>query len=95
MLRLAHGYVPGRTRGGAASISTPCCWAHWRAVGPLPTHLRERLHAYLIHIGLDAIVYCAFQRRWDEVRCNAGIVAAPAHSASGEYVLNPPTIRST
>jgi hypothetical protein len=32
--------------------------AHWHATGPLPTHLRERLHAYLIHIGLDAIAYC-------------------------------------
>ncbi|RYJ23216.1 hygromycin-B-phosphotransferase [Streptomyces sp. L-9-10] len=69
--------------------------AHWRATGPLPTHLRERLHAYLIHIGLDAIAYCAFQRRWDEVRSNADIVAALARSAPGEYVLNPPTTRSS
>ncbi|MFD4025806.1 phosphotransferase family protein [Streptomyces sp. NPDC058576] len=68
---------------------------HWRAAGPLPTHLRERLHAYLIHIGLDAIAYCIFQRRWDEVRSNANIVAALANSAPGEYVLNPPTIRSS
>ncbi|MFD5114942.1 phosphotransferase family protein [Streptomyces sp. NPDC058391] len=68
---------------------------HWRTTGPPPTHLRERLHAYLIHIGLDAIAYCTFQRRWDEVRSNADIVAALAHSAPGEYVLNPPTIRSS
>ncbi|MEV8388839.1 MULTISPECIES: aminoglycoside phosphotransferase family protein [unclassified Streptomyces] len=67
--------------------------AHWRTAGPLPTHLRERLHAYLIHIGLDAIAYCTFQRRWDEVRSNADIVAMLANSAPGEYVLNPPTVR--
>ncbi|MFI7292168.1 phosphotransferase family protein [Streptomyces anulatus] len=68
---------------------------HWRATGPLPTHLHERLHAYLIHIGLDAIAYCTFQRRWDEVRTNIDIVTGLTRSAPGDYVLNPPTIRST
>ncbi|WP_327128849.1 phosphotransferase [Streptomyces sp. NBC_01727] len=58
--------------------------AHWHATGPLPTHLRERVHAYLIHIGLDAIAYCTFQRRWDEVRHNAQTVVALANSAPGE-----------
>lgn len=66
--------------------------AHWHAAGPLPVHLRERLHAYLIHIGLDAIAYCAFQRRWDEVRSHVDIVVALADSAPDEIVLNPPMI---
>ncbi|MFG1620924.1 aminoglycoside phosphotransferase family protein [Kribbella sp. NPDC049227] len=61
--------------------------AHWRATGPLPANLRERLHAYLIHIGLDAIAYCTFQRRWDEVRANAETVVALAESAPGEIGL--------
>ncbi|WP_406051000.1 phosphotransferase family protein [Kribbella sp. NBC_00889] len=61
--------------------------AHWRANGPLPANLRERLHAYLIHIGLDAIAYCTFQRRWDEVRTNAESVVALARSAPGEIGL--------
>lgn len=61
--------------------------AHWRANGPLPVNLRERLHAYLIHIGLDAIAYCTFQRRWDEVRANAETVVALAKSAPGEIGL--------
>lgn len=63
--------------------------AHWHATGPLPTHLRERLHAYLIHIGLDAIAYCTFRRRWNEVRSNVDIVVALTNSAPGEIVLNP------
>ncbi|MFJ8870759.1 phosphotransferase family protein [Streptomyces sp. NPDC102473] len=68
---------------------------HWRTTGPLPAHLHERLHAYLIHIGLDAIAYCTFQRRWDEVQANIDIVTALARSAPGDYALNSPTIRST
>lgn len=68
--------------------------AHWHACGPLPIHLRERLHAYLIHIGLDAIAYCTFRRRWDEVRSNAATVAALASSPPGEISLNPPVIGS-
>jgi hygromycin-B 4-O-kinase len=61
--------------------------AHWRANGPLPVNLHERLHAYLIHIGLDAIAYCTFQRRWDEVRANTEIVVALVKSAPGEIGL--------
>ncbi|TCC58650.1 aminoglycoside phosphotransferase family protein [Kribbella pittospori] len=61
--------------------------AHWRANGPLPINLRERLHAYLIHIGLDAIAYCTFQRRWDEVRTNAETVVALTKRAPGEIGL--------
>ncbi|WP_030978360.1 phosphotransferase [Streptomyces sp. NRRL S-1824] len=67
---------------------------HWHATGPLPIHLRERLHAYLIHIGLDAIAYCTFQRRWDEVRHNVDAVVALTNRAPGEIVLNPPRIGS-
>jgi hygromycin-B 4-O-kinase len=66
--------------------------AHWHVTGPLPTHLRERLHAYLIHIGLDAIAYCTYQRRWDEVRSNVDTVVALASGAPGEIVLNPPVM---
>ncbi|MGC5008758.1 phosphotransferase family protein [Streptomyces sp. DT203] len=66
--------------------------AHWHATGPLPTHLRERLHAYLIHIGLDAITYCTYQHRWDEVRHNADTVVALTNSAPGEIELNRPMI---
>ncbi|WP_331759431.1 phosphotransferase [Streptomyces sp. NBC_01579] len=65
---------------------------HWHATGPIPTHLRERLHAYLIHIGIDAIAYCTYQRRWDEVRHNADTVVALANRAPGEIVLSPPMI---
>jgi hygromycin-B 4-O-kinase len=72
----------------ALDISTELL-AHWHATGPLPTHLRERLHAYLIHIGLDAIAYCTFQRRWDEVRTNVDTVNALAAAAPGAIVLNP------
>ncbi|MDX3767188.1 MULTISPECIES: hypothetical protein [unclassified Streptomyces] len=46
--------------------------------------MRERLPAYLIHIGLDAIVYCTYQHCWDEVRHNADTVVAPASSVPGE-----------
>jgi hygromycin-B 4-O-kinase len=60
---------------------------HWHATGPPPTHLHERLHAYLIHIGLDAIAYCTVQRRWDEVRHNAHTVVALTHRAPGEIGL--------
>ncbi|MEU0096102.1 phosphotransferase [Kribbella sp. NPDC006257] len=49
-------------------------FAHWTARGTLPTDARERLHAYRVHIGLDAIAYCAFRDRWDEVRANVDTV---------------------
>ncbi len=61
---------------------------YWQAEGSIPQHLHERLHAYLIHIGLDAIAYCTFRRRWDEVRSNADTVVALANSAPGEFALN-------
>ncbi|MFD5185864.1 phosphotransferase family protein [Streptomyces sp. NPDC058372] len=65
--------------------------AHWHATGPLPDHLRERLHAYLLHIALDALAYCAYRRRWDEVRVHADAVLALAGAAPGESVLIPVT----
>jgi hygromycin-B 4-O-kinase len=49
-------------------------FAHWTVRGALPPNARERLHAYRIHIGLDAIAYCAFRGRWDEVRANVDTV---------------------
>jgi hygromycin-B 4-O-kinase len=67
--------------------------AHWKASGLLPANLRERLHAYLIHIGLDAIAYCAFRGRWDEVRSNLDVVVALTNSSPGEVAL-PPVIGS-
>lgn len=68
--------------------------AHWHAARPLPVHMRERLHAYLIHIGLDAIAYCTFRRHWDEVNLNAETVVMLANCEPGEIVLNPAGIRS-
>ncbi|WP_420711778.1 phosphotransferase family protein [Streptomyces sp. NRRL B-24720] len=65
---------------------------HWHATEPIPTHLHERLHAYLIHIGLDAIAYCTYQHRWHEVRHNADTVITLTNHAPGEIVLNPPRI---
>ena len=77
---------PWYSRWRAIDIK-PALLAHWRANGPLPANLRERLHAYLIHIGLDAIAYSTFQRRWDEVRANADIVLGLARSRPGEIGL--------
>lgn len=57
--------------------------AHW---GRPPVNVAERLHAYLIHIGLDAIAYCVFRGRWDEVRANVDIVAALTKGGPGEVV---------
>lgn len=59
----------------------------WQASGSTPSHLYERLHAYLIHIGLDAIAYCTFRERWDEVRSNVDMVVALASSAPGEFTI--------
>lgn len=61
---------------------------HWQACGSTSPNLHERLHAYLIHIGLDAIAYCTFRRRWHEVRSNVDTVVALANSAPGELTLN-------
>jgi hygromycin-B 4-O-kinase len=47
---------------------------HWRSTGRAPDCIEDRLHAYLIHIGLDAIAYCTFKRRWSEVSQNAQMV---------------------
>lgn len=60
---------------------------HWQAAGLTPSYLYERLHAYLIHIGLDAIAYCTFRGRWDEVRSNVDTVVALASSAPGEFTI--------
>ncbi|KPC86502.1 hydrogenase expression protein HypB, partial [Streptomyces sp. NRRL F-6602] len=62
---------------------------HWRATGPTPAHLRERLHAYLLHIALDALAYCAYRRRWDEVRAHVGTGLTLASADGGESVLIP------
>jgi hypothetical protein len=67
--------------------------AHWKASGLLPANLCERLQAYLIHIGLDAIAYCAFRGRWDEVRSNVDVVVALTNSTPDEVAL-PPVIGS-
>ncbi len=47
---------------------------HWRATSRVPDDLEDRLLAYRLHIGLDAIAYCAFKGRWDEVRRNSRTV---------------------
>ncbi|TCC39139.1 aminoglycoside phosphotransferase family protein [Kribbella capetownensis] len=78
---------PWYPQWGAIDINAALL-AHWRANGSLPANLRERLHAYLIHIGLDAIAYCTFQRRWDEVRTNAETVVALTKRAPGEIGLD-------
>ncbi|NUV73870.1 phosphotransferase [Streptomyces fungicidicus] len=62
---------------------------HWCATGPTPAHLRERLHAYLLHIALDALAYCAYRGRWDEVRAHVGTVLTLAPADGGESVLIP------
>ncbi|WP_406226140.1 aminoglycoside phosphotransferase family protein [Streptomyces albidoflavus] len=62
---------------------------HWRATGPTPAHLRERLHAYLLHIALDALAFCSYRGRWDEVRAHVGTVLTLASAGEGESVLIP------
>ncbi|MEU2648371.1 aminoglycoside phosphotransferase family protein [Streptomyces albidoflavus] len=76
------GWRPGDLHGALLT--------HWRATGATPVHLRERLHAYLLHIALDALAYCAYRRRWDEVRAHLGTVLALAAGECGEGVLIPP-----
>ncbi|MEU2316250.1 hypothetical protein [Streptomyces albidoflavus] len=51
--------------------------------------MRERLHAYLLHIALDALAYCACRGRWDEVRAHVGTVLTLASAGGGESVLIP------
>ncbi|MFF9827280.1 phosphotransferase family protein [Streptomyces albidoflavus] len=76
------GWRPGDLHGALLT--------HWRATGATPVRLRERLHAYLLHIALDALAYCAYRRRWDEVRAHLGTVLALAAGECGEGVLIPP-----
>ena len=40
---------------------------HWKHTGGLPADLEHRLHAYFVHIGLDAMSYNAFTGRWDDL----------------------------
>ncbi|MEU6111375.1 aminoglycoside phosphotransferase family protein [Streptomyces albidoflavus] len=77
------GWRPGDLHGALL--------AHWHGVGAAPGRLRERLHAYLLHIALDALAYCAYRERWDEVRAHVGTVLALAAAEPGESVLIPVT----
>lgn len=40
---------------------------HWDQHGGLPPGLHHRLRACLVHIGLDAMAYNAYRRRWDDL----------------------------
>lgn len=40
---------------------------HWDQHGGLSPGLHHRLHACLVHIGLDAMAYNAFSGRWDDL----------------------------
>ena len=51
---------------------------HWVRRGGLPADLDRRLTACMLHIGLDAIGYCAFRGRWDDLAKNASQLAALA-----------------
>jgi hygromycin-B 4-O-kinase len=53
-------------------------YRHWRATDRTPLHAGIRLLACQIHIGLDAIAYCAFKHRWNDVTRNARTVQALA-----------------
>ena len=44
---------------------------HWAHHGGLPVDLDHHSRAYLVHIGLDAMSYNAFTRRWDALARNA------------------------
>jgi hygromycin-B 4-O-kinase len=52
---------------------------HWKQTGALPADLEHRLHAYLVHIGLDAMSYNAFTGRWDALARNAKQVSQLLH----------------
>ena len=45
--------------------------AHWRKTGDPPRDADQRLRAYQLHIGLDALAYSAFVGRWDDVERNS------------------------
>jgi hygromycin-B 4-O-kinase len=51
---------------------------HWARRGGQPANLDRRLTACLLHIGLDAMSYCTFRGRWDELARNAAQLAALA-----------------
>jgi hygromycin-B 4-O-kinase len=40
---------------------------HWNGYGGPPPGLDHRLQACLVHIGLDAMAYNAYRRRWDDL----------------------------
>ena len=48
---------------------------HWEQHGGLPPGLHHRLQACLVHIGLDAMAYNAYRRRWDDLTRNASQVS--------------------
>ena len=52
--------------------------SHWARHGGQPANLDRRLTACLVHIGLDAMSYCAFRGRWDDLARNAAQLAALA-----------------
>ncbi len=50
--------------------------SHWKRRGDAAPDLDRRLLACLLHIGLDAMSYCAFRGRWDDLARNAAQLAA-------------------
>jgi hygromycin-B 4-O-kinase len=48
---------------------------HWDQHGGLPPGLHHRLHACLVHIGLDAMAYNAYRGRWDDLARTASQVS--------------------
>jgi hygromycin-B 4-O-kinase len=59
---------------------------HWDQRGGPPTGLHHRLQACLVHIGLDAMAYNAYRRRWDDLARIASQVAgliSPAGPRAG------------
>jgi hygromycin-B 4-O-kinase len=48
---------------------------HWAQHGGSPAGLDHRLHACLLHIGLDAMTYNAFRGRWDDLARNAAQIS--------------------
>jgi hygromycin-B 4-O-kinase len=51
---------------------------HWARGGDQTADLDRRLTACLLQIGLDAMSYCAFRGRWDDLARNAAQLAALA-----------------
>jgi len=50
----------------------------WARHAGQPADLNRRLTACLLHIGLDAMTYCTFRCRWDDLARNAAQLAALA-----------------